>query len=89
VITVPSREVIRWLFTGQGMRTYSPSIVAASAKALGGTGNLYIVCCRESPKVYTIESGFALLRVVRGAQFLGAGYDPMGLQPTPIDRGPA
>ena len=27
-------EVMRWLFTGKGMLTYSPSIVAASAKVL-------------------------------------------------------
>jgi hypothetical protein len=26
-----AREVMRWLFTGKGMLTYSPSIVAASA----------------------------------------------------------
>jgi choline dehydrogenase len=29
-----AREVMRWLFTGKGMLTYSPSIVAASAKVL-------------------------------------------------------
>jgi len=27
-------ELVRWLFTGNGMLTYSPSIVAASAKVL-------------------------------------------------------
>jgi choline dehydrogenase len=27
-------EVMRWLFTGKGMLTYSPSIVAALAKVL-------------------------------------------------------
>ena len=26
-----AREVMRWLFTGKGMLTYGPSIVAASA----------------------------------------------------------
>jgi choline dehydrogenase len=27
-------EVMRWLFTGKGMLTYSPSIIAASVKVL-------------------------------------------------------
>ena len=27
-------EVMRWLFAGKGMLTYSPSIIAASAKVL-------------------------------------------------------
>ena len=30
-------EVMRWLFTGKGMLTYSPSIVAASVKVLEGS----------------------------------------------------
>jgi choline dehydrogenase len=30
-------EVLRWLFTGKGMLTYSPSIVAASVKVLEGS----------------------------------------------------
>ena len=30
-------EVMRWLFTGKGMLTYSPSIVAASVKVLEET----------------------------------------------------
>jgi choline dehydrogenase len=30
-------EVVRWLFTGKGMLTYSPSVVAASVKVLEGS----------------------------------------------------
>ena len=32
-------EVMRWLFTGKGMLTYSPSIVAASVKVLEEFGD--------------------------------------------------
>jgi choline dehydrogenase len=35
---------MRWLFTGKGMLTYSPSIVAASAKVLEGSATPDMQC---------------------------------------------
>src|SRR5437667_2497928 len=37
-------EVVRWLITGKGMLTYSPSIVAASAKVLGESATPDMQC---------------------------------------------
>src|SRR5207248_4793528 len=37
-------EVLRWLFTGKGMLTYSPSIVAASVKVLEGSATPDMQC---------------------------------------------
>jgi len=37
-------EVIRWLITGKGMLTYSPSIVAASAKVLAESATPDMQC---------------------------------------------
>jgi choline dehydrogenase-like flavoprotein len=37
-------EVLRWLFTGKGMLTYSPSIVAASAKVLAESATPDVQC---------------------------------------------
>src|SRR5207244_9344034 len=37
-------EVMRWLFPGKGMLTYSPSIVAASVKVLEGSATRDMHC---------------------------------------------
>jgi choline dehydrogenase len=37
-------EVMRWLFTGKGMLTYSPSIVAASVKVLEESATPDVQC---------------------------------------------
>ena len=41
-------EVMRWLFTGKGMLTYSPSIVAASAKVLEESATPDMQCTSAS-----------------------------------------